>query len=58
MELTSEQITELHDRHDVLVAEIRRAAGRLEDINAAIRDKQLPEGTNFDEIGRPISERP
>jgi len=58
MELTSEQIEELHERHDELVGEMREIARRLDDINLAFQSKQLAEGVSFDEIGRPINERP
>ena len=58
MELTSEQVAKLHEKHAVLVAEIREAAGRLGDIALALQTNQLPEGKSLDEIGRPISERP
>ena len=58
MELTSEEITKLHERHAILVAEIRDAAGRLGDIALALQTNQLPEGKALDEIGKPISERP
>jgi len=58
MELTSEQITELHQRHEVLVEQIREAAGRLKDINLAIQTNELPEGVSLDEIGKPFNERP
>jgi len=58
MELTSEQIAELHQRHDELVGEIRELARRLDDVNVAIQSKELPDGVSFDEIGLPIRERP
>jgi hypothetical protein len=58
MDLTTEQITTLHERLEVLVDDIRLAAGRIGDINLAIQNKQLPQGVSFDEIGKPISERP
>jgi hypothetical protein len=58
MELTAEQIETLYDRHEELVGEIRELARRLDDVNEAIRSKQLPEGVPFDEIGVPIRERP
>ena len=58
MELTSADITKLHERHAILVAEIREAAGRLGDIALALQTNQLPEGKSLDEIGKPISERP
>jgi hypothetical protein len=58
MELTTEQIAKLHERHDGLVGDMREIARRLDDINLAIQTKQLPQGVSLDEIGRPISERP
>ena len=58
MELTSEQISNLHKRQDGLVADMREIARRLSDLNVAFQTKQLPEGVSLDEIGRPISERP
>jgi hypothetical protein len=58
MELTPAEITELQQRHEVLVKQIREAAGRLGDIALALQNNQLPEGVALDEIGRPFSERP
>lgn len=58
MALTPEQIAALHEKHDVLVQEIRLAAGRLGDIDATLRDGQPPEGKSLDEIGKPIREGP
>jgi len=58
MALTSEQIAALHDKHGVLVDQIREAAGRLRDIGETLRDGQPPEGKSLDEIGRPIREQP
>ena len=58
MELTTEQIETLHERHGELVGEIRELARRLDDVNVAIQSKELPEGVPFDEIGLPIRERP
>ena len=58
MALTSEQIVDLHKKHGVLVEEIRKAAGRLGDIDVTLRDGQPPEGMSLDEIGKPIREGP
>lgn len=58
MELTANQIESLHQRHAVLTAQIREGLERLEEINAAIESKQLPNGTGFDDIGTPLKERP
>jgi len=58
MALTSEQIADLHDKHGVLVEQIRLAVGRLGDIDATLRDGEPPDGKSLDEIGKPIRETP
>jgi hypothetical protein len=58
MALTSEQITDLHKKHGILVNQIREAAGRLGDIDATLRDGEPPDGKSLDEIGKPIREQP
>jgi hypothetical protein len=59
-QLTSEQIEELHERHTVLIAEVRAALERIEMINEVLESGEVPaaDGTGFDDIGTPLKERP
>ena len=58
MELTSEQIETLNERHTMLTAEIREAARRLEEIRAAVSDGEIADDRPFKDIGTPLKERP
>jgi hypothetical protein len=58
MELTTEQIEDLHERHTLLVAEMRVALERIQEINDVLESGELPSGTAFDDIGTPLKERP
>lgn len=58
MGLTTEQIEKLHERHTLLVSEMRVALERVAEINEVLESGDLPAGTSFDDIGTPLKERP